>query len=151
MRHNVQSDPQNPPGNIEKDALLCVKADEPSSAVWLHHQKNDCRDDRNVCQHPGYIIGKSRTGIGDKRCGGGHGRCPAAAGWAYGRTIGNLCATHIAKRHGSLLPFCWWPREYVRATLRQSNRKRPVKQSRFWPYVSLNCGRQLIGKITYER
>jgi hypothetical protein len=95
MSHHAQPDPQNPPSYIEEYALPCVKPDETALVVWLHYEKDNSRDYGHIGQHPSHVIGESRTRAGDY----GRGCGPPAARWAHGRTIGNLCATHIAKRH----------------------------------------------------
>ena len=93
MDHDAQSDPQNPPGDVKENALPRVEADEPAPVVGLKNKKDDRRDDGEIGQHAGYIVGESRGG--DR----GDDHAPAATRRAGGRAFGNLRATHIAKCH----------------------------------------------------
>src|SRR5579872_939065 len=94
MNHNAQDDPDYPPGNIEEDALPGVKTHEPVAVVRFDQQKDDRRDDGDIGQHSGYVVGKSCPGVGSR----GDNR-PVAARRACGCAVWNLCSAHVAKCH----------------------------------------------------
>lgn len=117
-----------PPSYVEEYALPGVEPHEPAAVVRFNHEEDDRRDDRDVSQHRGDVIGESRTGAGwDNHA------APSACR-ACSCAIGNLCATHIAKRHWSFLRTGNWKSAFgranaIRATLRKGNRKRCSRQS----------------------
>ncbi len=93
VHDDAQPDPENPPAHVEEYALPCVEPDEPAAVVRLNHEEEYRGNDRDVSQHSGDVIGESRTGAG------GDDHAAPSACCACRCAIGNLCATHVTKRH----------------------------------------------------
>jgi hypothetical protein len=93
----AEHDPEGSPRDREEDALEGVEADEPASVVGGHHEKDNRRNDRNVGQHPSYVVSHSLWGSGcDCGTSSATGTCRTNGG-----AFGNLCAAHVAESHSS--------------------------------------------------
>ena len=139
---------------VEEYALPCVEPDEPAAVVRLNHEEEYRGNDRDVSQHSGDVIGESRTGAG------GDDHAAPSACCACSCAIGNLCATHVAKRHEVFSELeIGNPRSVAR--MRSAQRCGKVTESSFrgnltksetrtYARESLNCGCLLLCEVTYQ-
>src|SRR5438105_9777778 len=66
---DAQDDLRGERGQSEKQALEGVKADKRPLVIRFHHQEDDRRDDGDVGQHAGSIVGHAaRSGRGSRSC-----------------------------------------------------------------------------------